>query len=450
MISKNLYINLIVRVVFIVVIALFTGYVVATGKSLRLIILCILLLIVLTVNLVTFLNSVNRKIRYFFDSVRNDDSNLSFPVDEKNKTVREIYSSMNNVNRQIQALKIENRNQEQYFRILIEHLAIGIITFDRKGFIVHSNTSARNLIGAEVLTHLSQIERIDRILYQAISGIKPSERRLVQLRTEKGEIQLSLKAAEFRSRDDELMIVSVQDIKNELDEKEIESWMKLIRILMHEIMNSITPITSLSESLTGIYAREGKPVTPDEITPGTISTTLQGLNVIRDQGKGLLAFVESYRQLTRIPEPQKRSFRVALLFERLGVLFNSMKKNDRISLEFAISDTDPEIFADENLISQVLINLLKNAFEALEDAENGRIVISAAVNTDGRNEICVTDDGPGIPSDYIDKIFVPFFTTRESGSGIGLSVSRQIMRMHGGSLRVRSKPGKETTFCLSF
>jgi signal transduction histidine kinase len=127
-----------------------------------------------------------------------------------------------------------------------------------------------------------------------------------------------------------------------------------------------------------------------------------------------------------------------------------MKKNDRISLGFAISDADLEIFADQNLISQVLINLLKNAFEALEDAEIGRIVISAAVNTDGRHEICVTDDGPGIPSDYIDKIFVPFFTTRETGSGIGLSVSRQIMRMHGGSLKVRSKRGKETTFCLCF
>lgn len=450
MISKNLYVNLIVRVLIIVAIALITGCVIAAGKSFRLIILCLFVVVLLTVNLVAYLNSLNRKIRYFFDSVKNDDSNLTFPVSEKNRTIREIYKSMNNVNRQIQDLKIENRNQEKYFRILIEHLAIGIITFDKKGFIVHSNTSARNLIGAEVLTHLGQIERIDRILYQAISGIKPSERRLIRVMTEKGEIQLSLKAAGFRSRNDELMIVSVQDIKNELDEKETESWMKLIGILMHEIMNSITPITSLSGSLTGIYTREGKPVTPDEITQGTISTTLQGLNVIRDQGKSLLTFVESYRQLTRIPEPQKRSFRVAALFERLGVLFSSMKKDDRISLEFSIIDESLEIFADENLISQVLINLLKNAFEALEDTERGRIIISAKDGRDGRPEICVTDDGPGIPSENIDKIFVPFFTTRETGSGIGLSVSRQIMRMHGGSLRVRSKPGKETTFCLSF
>ena len=450
MISKNLYINLVIRVIFIIVLSLFTGWAVASGKSLRLIILCIIVLTISAVNIITYLNSVNRKIRYFFDSVRNDDSNLSFPVVERNLTVREIYRSMNNVNRQIQDLKIENRNQEQYFKTLIGHLAIGIITFDRKGFVVHSNTSARNLIGAEVLTHLSQIERIDRILYQAISNLKPSERRLVPLRTERGEIQLSLKAAGFSSRDDELMIVSVQDIKNELDEKELESWMKLIRILMHEIMNSITPITSLSESLTGIYTLEGEPVTPDRITTDTISTTLKGLNVIKDQGKGLLAFVESYRQLTRIPEPQKHSFRVSQLFERLGVLFNSMMKSDNISLEFSIADPFLEISADQNLISQVLINLLKNAFEANDGAVNGKIIISASLNRDARPEICVTDNGPGIPPENIDKIFVPFFTTRENGSGIGLSVSRQIMRMHGGSLKVRSIPEKETTFCLCF
>ncbi len=450
MISKNLYINLVIRVIFIIVLSLFTGWAVASGKSLRLIILCILVLTISAVNIITYLNSVNRKIRYFFDSVRNDDSNLSFPVVERNLTVREIYRSMNNVNRQIQDLKIENRNQEQYFKTLIGHLAIGIITFDRKGFVVHSNASARNLIGAEVLTHLSQIERIDRILYQAISNLKPSERRLVPLRTERGEIQLSLKAAGFSSRDDELMIVSVQDIKNELDEKELESWMKLIRILMHEIMNSITPITSLSESLTGIYTLEGEPVTPDRITTDTISTTIKGLNVIKDQGKGLLAFVESYRQLTRIPEPQKHSFLVSQLFERLGVLFNSMMKSDSISLEFSIADPCLEISADQNLISQVLINLLKNAFEANDGAVNGKIIISASLNQDARPEICVTDNGPGIPPENIDKIFVPFFTTRENGSGIGLSVSRQIMRMHGGSLKVRSVPGKETTFCLCF
>jgi two-component system nitrogen regulation sensor histidine kinase NtrY len=450
MISKNLYINLFVRVLIIVALSVLLGYMIASGRSLRISILCFSTVVILTANLIYFLNTTNKKIRYFFDSVRNDDSSLHFPVEEKNKSVREIYRNMNRVNEQIRNLKIENRNQEQYFRILIEHLAIGIITFDKKGFILHSNSSAKKLLGTDVLTHIQQVERIDKKLYQTLVNMKPAERRLVPLSTERGEIQLSLKSASFGTDNHELIILSVQDIKNELDEKEVESWMKLIRILMHEIMNSITPITSLSESLSGIYSTEGKPVLPDQITSKKISTTLQGLNVIKDQGKGLMSFVESYRQLTRIPEPDKYIFRVTDLFNRLQVLYDSQKTGDRNELSFLLKDPDLEIFADQNLISQVLINLIKNAQEAIETIPGGRITISAGTGTENNPEICVIDNGPGIPPENLDEIFVPFFTTRQNGSGIGLSVSRQIMRVHGGNLKVRSDPGKETIFCLSF
>jgi two-component system, NtrC family, nitrogen regulation sensor histidine kinase NtrY len=450
MISKNLYLNLLIRVLFIVILSVLLGYLIATGRSLRISIICLSALAILTVNLISFLNTTNKRIKYFFDSVRNDDSNLFFPVDEKNMTVREIYRSMNRVNEQIQKLKIENRNQEQYFRILIEHLAIGIITFDNKGFILHSNSTARKLLETEVFTHVKQLERIDKKLYQTLSTIKPSERRLVPMNTERGEIQLSLKATSFRTNDNELAIVSIQDIKNELDEKEVESWMKLIRVLMHEIMNSITPITSLSESLTNIYSYEGKPVSPEKVTSKSIYATLQGLNVIKDQGKGLLSFVESYRKLTRIPEPDKQLFRVADLMNRLQVLYNSMLKVNKTELSFSLKDPDLEIFADQNLVSQVLINLIKNALESNENNPEAKINIVAGTNEDLRPEICIIDNGPGIPPENIDEIFVPFFTTRRDGSGVGLSISRQIMRMHGGNLKVRSVPGKETVFCLTF
>jgi len=449
MISKNLYLNLVIRVVSIVAVSIILGWLITSGKSLRLSIIFFLMVVILTVNLISFLNATNRKIRYFFDSVRNDDSSLFFPVEEKNKTVREIHKSMNRVNGQIQSLKIENRNQEQKFRILIEHLAVGIITFDNKGFVLHSNASARKMLQTDVLTHIRQIERIDNRLYKAVSNIKPSERQLVPLGTERGEIQLSLKAESFRTNNEELLILSIQDIKSELDEKEVESWMKLIRILMHEIMNSITPITSLSESLSHIYSKEGQPVGPDQVTSKTISTTLQGLNVIKDQGKGLMSFVESYRQLTRIPEPDRHLFKIADLFSRLKVLHASQKKNDGFELSFSITDPGLEVYADENLISQVLINLVKNAGEAVSETPGGKIIINAARSHDRLIEICVTDNGPGIPPENLDEIFVPFFTTRRNGSGIGLSISRQIMKVHGGNLKVRSVPG-ETTFCLSF
>jgi two-component system, NtrC family, nitrogen regulation sensor histidine kinase NtrY len=450
MISKNLYLNLLVRVLLIVVLSVISGYLIAAGTLPRLFLICFVVIVILTVNLITFLNSTNKKIRYFFDSVKNDESNLFFPTEEKNITVREIYRNMNKVNEQIQKLKIENRNQEQYFQTLIEHLAIGIITFNKQGFILHSNSSARKLMETDVLTHIKQLERIDKKLYQTVNNLNPSERKLVPLKTERGEIQLSLKAASLRTNNDEFLILSVQDIKNELDEKEVESWMKLIRVLMHEIMNSITPITSLSESLAHIYSSEGQPVQPGQITPKTIATTLQGLNVIKDQGRGLMSFVESYRKLTHIPVPDKKLFRVSDLFNRLQILYNSGGKSHKVDVSFIIKDPDIEIFADINLISQVLINLIKNALEAIEKTPAGKIIISAGTSPDQHAEICVSDNGPGIPTENLDEIFVPFFTTRQNGSGIGLSLSRQIMRVHGGNLRVMSAPGSETTFCLTF
>jgi signal transduction histidine kinase len=226
--------------------------------------------------------------------------------------------------------------------------------------------------------------------------------------------------------------------------------MKLIRVLMHEIMNSITPITSLSESLSNIYSTGGKPVLPEQVSVKTIATTLQGLNVIKEQGKGLMSFVESYRKLTRVPEPEKKLFRVDDLMSRVQILYNSLEKSDRTNLSVSLADPDLEIYADQNLISQVLINLLKNALESNENNNAGKITISVAGGHNKHPEICVTDNGPGIPEENIDEIFVPFFTTRQNGSGIGLSISKQIMRVHGGNLKVRSVPNKETVFCLSF
>ncbi|MBE3085544.1 MAG: ATP-binding protein, partial [Bacteroidetes bacterium] len=412
MISKNLYFNIIIRVILIVIFSSLLGYFAFINQSLRLSIIFFIAIVFLTFSLISYLNSTNRKIRFFFDSVRNDDSNLSFPFDVKERSFKELYQSMNRVNQQIQKLKIENRNQEQYFQILLEHLATGIITYNEKGFILHANSSAKKLLSTDVLTHLQQIERIDVKLFQAINSIKPFERRLVAINNEQGEIQLSLKATLFRTNNNELIILSIQDIKNELDEKELESWMKLIRVLMHEIMNSITPITSLSESLSHIYSTEGIPVLPEKITAKTIVTTLQGLNVIKEQGKGLMSFVESYRRLTRVPEPVKKLFRVADLLSRVQILYSSLERSDRIDLSFSLKDPDLEIFADQNLISQVLINLVKNALEANENNPEGKIRIIAGVDNNHHPEICVIDNGPGITEENLDEIFVPFFTTR--------------------------------------
>ena len=450
MFSRNLYFNIILRVLLIVILSALLCYFILIYHSLRVSIILLLMLTFSTANLISYLNSTNRKIRFFFDSVRNDDSNLAFPTETGNASLNELYNSMNKVNKQIQQLKIENRQQEQYFGTLLEHLATGIITYNDKGFILHANSAAKKLLSMDVLTHLQQIERKDSKLFETINSIKPFERKLIAISAEGTEIQLSLKATSFRTHSDELVILSIQDIKNELDEKEIDSWMKLIRVLMHEIMNSITPITSLSESLSNIFSTEGKPISPAHVNAKTIATTLQGLNVIKEQGNGLMSFVESYRKLTRVPEPVKKLFKVSELMRRVQVLYNSLEMSGSSDLSISLANPELEIFADQNLISQVLINLLKNALEANENNADTKITIVVSDCLNNHPEICVIDNGSGITADNLDEIFVPFFTTRQNGSGIGLSISRQIMKVHGGNLKVKSVPGKETVFCLSF
>jgi len=450
MIGRNLYFQIIFRIVLIVLPSMAAGWMIATSQSLTLILLCLFFVAMVIINLIKYLNSTNRKISYFLESVENEDSTLSFPTNINDKPIRDIYQGLNKVNKQIQQLKIEGRQQEQYFQTLLEHVATGIVTFNSKGFVLHANSAAKKMLGVDVLTHINQLERVNRNLFQAIRNIQPFEQKLVSVTTERGVIQLSLKSTSFKAKDNELILLSVQDIRNELDEKELDSWMKLIRVLMHEIMNSIAPITSLSESLCQFFMINGRPALPEEVTETTIQSTLRGLNVIKEQGNGLMLFVESYRKLTRLPKPDKIIFRMDDLVNRIKVLYASLENSEIIKLTVNINPPDMELFADENLISQVLINLTKNALQANEKNPEGKIQIIAGFNSEHRPEIRVVDNGPGIPDEILEQIFVPFFTTREKGSGIGLSLSRQIMRLHGGSLQVRSVPGKETVFCIIF
>jgi len=449
MISRNFYVQIVFRVVLLVVAALGAGFAVAAGYNFLVIVL-VITIIPIVLNLIRFLNTTNRKMSYFLESVQNNDSTLIFPTHISGKPIRELYEGLNKINEQIKQLKIENQQREQYFHTILENVGTGIITCNSKGFILHANSAVKRMLGLDVLTHINQLDRISRTLFQAVQQIKPFEQKLVSVTSERGTIELSLKATSFKTQTDELMLLSVQDIRNELDEKELDSWMKLIRVLMHEIMNSIAPITSLSESLSKLFTINGKMVPREQIDEKTISTTARGLSVIGEQGNGLIQFVESYRKLTRLPKPDKKIFKVKELVNRMKVLYSSLENSGRVKLVISVNPSEMELLADENLISQVLLNLLKNALEALTGRTDGVIRINVKVANNNRPEITVADNGPGIPNEIMEQVFVPFFTTRENGSGIGLSLSRQIMRLHGGSLQVRSIPGKETVFSMIF
>ncbi len=398
------------------------------------------------ISLISFLNHTNRKIAYFFDAVKNEDTTLYFPLITKNRTVKELNASLNNVNEMIKNIRADIRDQERYYHLLLEQAETGIMTIDHKGHIRYSNKAAKNLLQVDVLTHVSQFQRIDDELWQLLANIEAGRKNHIKFQNEKDSYDLSLISSTINVNDNELKLIILQDIKTEMDESETESWIKLIRVLSHEIMNSITPITTLSETLVE-YFSQSKPGDSQIIKEEKITEAISGLNVIKEQSRSLLKFVESYRNLTRLPKPQIKAFDASILVERLMVLCQS--EPNAVHVEFS-SEIDPkDIFINGDLeqLTQVLINITKNSVEALSENPDGQIAIKI------RRKLKVTviqvkDNGSGIPEENIDEIFTPFFTTKESGTGIGLSLSRQIIKNHKGKISVRSKPGKETVFTI--
>lgn len=259
---------------------------------------------------------------------------------------------------------------------------------------------------------------------------------------------LSMRAAEFKLQDRHIKLISLQNIKNELDEKEMDSWQKLIRVLTHEIINSVSPITLLSSTLVKMFENDGKPRRKAELEDDQVANALSGLQAINKRSKGLSRFVESYKSLTKIPEPVITEVKVGELFSQILTLMKKGAEAGQVNMEFEVLPRDLTVEVDEKMIEQVLINLLKNAMEAGEGRDDFRISIRAREEK-ANVKIEVTDNGPGISPEVIENIFVPFYTTKKEGSGIGLSLSRQIIRKHGGNLEVTSKEGEGATFLIS-
>jgi len=281
--------------------------------------------------------------------------------------------------------------------------------------------------------------------------MRSGEKELVKLYVDDELIQLAINATQFKMRGEEFLLVSFQDINPELEQKEIESWQKLIRVLTHEIMNSITPISSLAATVTDIIddtKKNNPPRRKEDIE--TLDDVAHAISTIEKRSKGLLNFVEIYRNLTRIPKPTFRYFEVKEVVDRALELLSKEIYNNKIKIKSKILPSELKILADPDLIDQVIINLLLNAIDTVKEIENPEINITASINLNNRVTIEVSDNGKGIKPDILDKIFMPFFTSKKTGSGIGLSLSRQIMQMHKGSISVRSKQGEGAAFTMIF
>ncbi len=443
--SRNLFLNIIIRSCILALEAIGFAFLLVSENY---ILSCIFFLIFmgLVIELIFFINSTNRRMAFFFDAIRNDDSTLHFTEKTNNKSLRDLNASLNKVNEHIKKIKVELREQEQYFQAILEHVTIGILSFNDKGYIFLANSAAKKLLNYEQLTHIDQLKKVDDNLHLSIKNIKQGEQKLVSITSESGPIQLSLKTSMFKTVNENLMLLAIQDIKSELEEKELDSWIKLIRVLTHEIMNTVAPITSLAQTLLSYYQKHQD----EQPTQKIIDNTVKGLSVINERGTALISFVDTYRKLTRLPQPTKKRIALSEFSENILTLFDTEPRYKHIKYHLQISPIDLEIIADEKQISQVLINLLKNSSEAILDSQNGVIKLEGSISDDGLPQISVIDNGPGIPKDIIENIFIPFFTTKDTGSGIGLSLSRQIMQLHGGTIKVYSKPNIATKFTLFF
>jgi two-component system nitrogen regulation sensor histidine kinase NtrY len=401
--------------------------------------------ILLIVSLITYVTRTNRNLKTFFDSLRYIDR-----VKEsrgKGRSFEELDTMYQEIAGIIRQVELDRETDRQYFRYLVDHAGAGIMSFSESGDIEIINQAARKILKIKEIRNISALSALSPELPVILNTLKPGHQKLFKLIVDNEVVGLSVRLAEYRISGRKIKLVSLQNIRNELEDEELDAWQKLIRVLTHEIMNSITPVNSLTNTIIRMLESDGRPKRQDEMDDGTLANALEGLHSIEKRNKGLIGFVQSYRSLTRIQKPVFTKVDIESMFINIGRLVKEELEAAHIHFFIVINQPALSLEADEKLLEQVMINLINNARHALAGILNPEIQISARIDHD-LALIEVKDNGSGIPEEMIGNIFIPFFTTRAEGSGIGLSLSRQIMRLHGGSISVKSKPAEETIFTL--
>lgn len=410
-----------------------------------------LLFILEVILLIRFVERTNRKLTRFFESIRYADFSSSFSDPGLGKSFEDLSREFNLVIDAFRKYRTEKEEHFNYLQTVIQHVSIGILVFKQDGKIEVFNQALSKILKIRNIRNISELGKIKDDLPATILGLKPANSSLFKVITKDELLQLSMTATSFRMHNEDYTLVSMQNISAELDEKEIESWQKMIRVLTHEIMNSITPITSLASTIHDMTIRqEGGKVKMNVLDEEDTESLDSAITTIQNRSRGLLNFVEVYRDLTRIPKPNFRYFRISELFDRCSILLKPKMQELGIKCSSKVFPPDLMITADPDLMDQVVINLMLNAIDAVKEVEDPKINILATLNNANRIVIDFQDNGSGIMPDILDKIFMPFFTSKKHGNGIGLSLSRQIMHLHKGSILVRSKPEEGTVFTLVF
>lgn len=399
--------------------------------------------------LIRFATQSNRELARFLDALSYDDLSQSFTGLAADGAHRELGTAMERVLARLRASRSERDEQAQYLQTLINHVPVALISIDERGCVKLLNMAARRLFEVSI-TQTGQLSRYGEAFAVSLEALTPGNTAILRMERASGMLLLKAAATEIAARATRQRLISLQNIASEMSAQELEAWQTVIRVMAHEVLNSLTPVSSLAATAHGLVRDVLEQLPPDDPRASTLADAREALEAVARRSEGLLHFVRSHRRLTKPLSARMEVTPVQRLFARIQRLLAGDLADRDIRMTMRVEPESLELAMDAELLDQALINLVRNALEVLRDSPAGEISLSAQREPDGRIAISVSDNGPGIPSDQREKIFVPFFTTKRQGSGIGLTLVRQIAAAHGASVDVAERPGGGVTFSIRF
>jgi len=400
------------------------------------------------IDIFRFQKKAQDELNEFVESVHYRDFSRYFDVKHAPIELQPLRKGFNEINTTFKVISKEKETQYQYLQKILELVDTGILSYEEEtGLVVWMNESLKKMMQLPYLKTIHSLERRDEGLYREVLILKPGISKIASAHFERTSFKILLSATAFQTEGKIYKLVAFQNVSEALDETEAKAWQKLLSVMTHEIMNSVAPISSLADTLKH---RLQQSVTSLNDDSGSLDDLELGIDTIKRRSEGLLKFAETYRNLNKITTLNLKKVYVRELFGNLLQLMQPTLEQKDIELETILKDTELQLEVDVNLIEQVLINLVVNAIEAIKDNPAPKIVLSAYVASNYKSVIKIADNGNGMPPELLDKIFVPFFSTKKNGSGIGLSLCKQIMMLHRGDVQVQSVEGEGTAFLLQF
>lgn len=439
---KNFTLHIIIRVLLLTIALILTIMAFLDERIIINRFILMVLDILFLSEIIRYLHYTNRQLTLFIQSLKQEDFTVSFPRQGMGKSFDRLNKSFQEVITDFRNKRIQGRGHDQFLEMAFDRINVGVLTIDENGAIIQMNASAMELLNTEKLHSFASLQRFVPAFHERISLLHDPGHSTLELSRSGQPVHLSIRTARMNLESNEYRLITFQDIREALDEKEIDSWIRLIRILTHEIMNSVTPISSLSETMNNMLLNHGVLKEPEQLTAEQLQDISFSLQTISRRSDGLLSFVENYRKFTRVSKPKKSEVATRSLIDDVLQLMKTEIHSGHHTIHVDLKGHE-KLWADKTLLEQVVINLIQNSIDALEYAPDPAISIRQE-HTDAMDILVIEDNGSGISADELNEVFVPFFTTKQKGSGIGLSLSRQILHLHGGTIKIESDVTKGT------